>query len=375
MSMDRDDMDQLVDELDMEDFLSWLHVDFRNTTGQSGPQLNIKTCPRCGGSDWKVFLNAESGLGNCFHGSCVGEPGYNKITFAKHLLGSFREAFREISSYAAAAGWRPPKPKTKVKTTLVGEKLATASSALPFQDSPIPMDEQMRAVNYLKARNIGKQTMTDLGWRYSCEGVYDYVDYNGEAKTQYYSRRIVAPIFDLSGKLVNFQGRDITNTQPKKYIFPPGLPGTGRFLYNSHSAVGLITIIIGEGVFDVAAILQAIREDSSLSDIGVIGSFGKHLSGDPMKDSGAEDQLSQLIQLKQNGLKNVVFMWDGESKTVMDAIKACEQIRAIDLRPFVAILPDGKDPNEVEPSEVRRAYYDRIEMTKTAALRYMLRHR
>ncbi len=80
-------------------------------------------------------------------------------------------------------------------------------------------------------------------------------------------RRLLIPVYDLDGKLVTFQGRDIIGDQDAKYLFPPALPGTGRFLYNGHNAVRARRIAMGEGAFDVFSLKAAIDGESDLRDI------------------------------------------------------------------------------------------------------------
>lgn len=347
---------ELLDQIDPEDLLSYLGIEYRKTTGSKGPQLNVRQCPRCGGTKWKVFLNAETGLGNCFHGACVGGPGFNKFTFVEHLLGSKREAVQTLKAYGREIGWRP-KPRRSVQVS-VGVK----NDGLRLPDSmPLPYKGQIGS--YLSGRGFTPETVRYFGWRYCQQGHFDYIGTDGQPRQQRYDRRIVIPVYDLDGNLVTFQGRDVTGQAQRRYLFPPGLPSTARFLYNAHEALGKPELVLGEGAFDVAAIYQALSEDKTLS-VGVAGTFGKNLSM-----GGGEDQLAQLIRLKEAGLQTVTFMWDGESSAIRQACEQALKLKGYGFRVRVAILPAGKDPNEISAYEVRRAYYRAFEVSRLSVAR------
>lgn len=339
------ELDELLELVDPEDLIDWLGVDYRLTRGRSGVQLNIRTCPRCGGSDHKVYLNAESGLGNCFHGSCADEPGFNVFSFTKAHMGGAREAIDELKRYAKTVGWKPrkPRPKPQVKTEVGGVELP--------KSHPLPING--RNLTYLQARGITADTCELLGLRYCQAGHFEYEGPDGQTRRQDYAKRVIAPVFDLDGQVRTFQGRDTTGTARDKYLFPPGLAGTGQFLYNAHNVIGCETLVIAEGVFDVAATLQAVAEDAT-QRLGVVGSFGKRLSM-TSQAMDSPDQLSQLYTLKQKGLKRVIFLWDGEFKAVDDACREALQLRRFGFDTYVGLLPLDKDPNECTAPEVRQA--------------------
>ncbi|MET2951237.1 toprim domain-containing protein [Vibrio owensii] len=350
---------ELLEQVDVEDFLSHLGIDMRITHGSSGVQANIKECPRCGGTGWKVYIGLDNGmgLGNCFHGSCVGEPGYNIFTFTKHLLGSGTAAFKEIETYLEVSGWAPRKRRTR-------EVNLETKVAIP---SSYPLPIKGKNLRYLTEREITAEIAEYLGWRYCKRGRFDYI-LDGKNRYQIYDNRVIIPVFDLSGDLVTFQGRDITQLADKKYLFPPGLAGTGKFLYNGHNVVGVESIVIAEGAFDVAAVLLAFEEDQSLQEVGVVGSFGKTLSMKGTKGC----QLTQLLELKQNGLKNITIMWDGESSALNAACKVALEVKGFGFNVRVAKLPKDKDPNEVSKEEVRLAYYRSESVTSTTMAKMRL---
>lgn len=358
MSSQKEELTDAINKLDMEQWMDYQGIDYRRTHGSRGEQLNVRACPCCGNTKYKVYINAETGLGNCFAGGC--QEKFCKWTFIRASLphASFRELVDHIKDVARRQGWRPK------KTVRVAVNMDTK---LVLPDS-IPLPHNGRNLKYLINRGITDAIAEYFHLRYSHTGAFTY-EHEGKRRVQNYSRRIIIPIFDLAGDLVSFQGRDITGEAEKKYLFPPGFASTGSILYNGQNAHRAKHIVIGEGAFDVAAIKMAFMQDAGLYDIEPVGSFGKHLSG------GSENsQIAKLAQLQRGGLEAVTFMWDGESQAILDAIDAALEVRKMGLLTRVAILPKDKDPNEVAASVVRDAFYKATPIDKLSSVRLRLAH-
>lgn len=356
------DIGELLDSIDMESYFDMEGVDYRINTGSSGTQLNVRECPVCGSRKWKVFLNADSGLGNCFAGDHPIDENFNKWSFVQAWKGfdNNGELVRHLELTAKTLGWRPK----RVEST----KVVLERPDLVMPDSrAIPVDGMN--LKYLSDRNIDIETAKFFNLRYSHKGVFWYRGRDGDVQFQDYKKRIIIPIFDVEGELVSFQGRDVTGTSEKKYLFPPGFASTGRHLYNAHNVTGLEHIVVNEGVFDVMATKMALDEDIQLRDIGVVGSFGKHLSA---KDMQGEDQLNKFIVLKERGLKTVTFMWDGEKEAIKAATIAAQAVSSIGLKTRIALLPPGKDPNEVAPNVVREAFFGAIPVNSKTLVKLRL---
>lgn len=316
MSKTEVDIAELLDYIDPETFMDYEGVTYKHTFGSSGAQLNLKECPRCGGTSWKVYLNAETGLGNCFHGSCVGEAGYNLFSYAKFLWNTDnKETVDKLKDYAKEQGWVAKRKTSKaVEFEVVDEVEIPDSVELPYKGS-IP--------KYLSNRGITPQVAEFFHLRYCHKGQYIYYDHEGKRRWQNYDKRIIIPIFNHEGEIVTFQGRDILGISDRKYLFPNGLPGTARFLYNAFNCMGLEEVVMCEGAFDVIAAKMAMDEDVALRRVGQVGSFGKNLS----HGSGSgDDQLGVLAKMRNQGLKRVVLMWDGEAAALKDAVKAARLI-------------------------------------------------
>ena len=352
-------LDEMLDLIDMESYLDREGLAYKVTPGSSGVQLNIRECPVCGSSKWKVYINADSGLGNCFAGDHPPGENFSKWKFIKANLGTEnnREVVDHIKVIAREMGWRAR------KTTSREVKFEKPDLVLP-ESLPIPIDG--KNLRYLAERNVDTKTAQYFHLRYSINGVFWYRMPDGEVRHQDYKQRIIIPVFDIEGNLVSFQGRDITGKQEPKYLFPPGFSATGKYLYNGHNAVGAKRVAVCEGAFDVMAVKIALDEEMDLRDVVPVGTFGKHLS-----DGSAEctDQLGQFLYLKERGLEEVVFMWDGEVRALSDAADAALRLASLGLSVKVAILPQDRDPNEVAPQVVRQAFWQARRATKANMIR------
>lgn len=354
------DLKELLDTIDMEAWFDAEGIDYRIGRGHNGTQLNVRECPACGSSSWKVYINADSGLGNCFAGDC-GVKTFNKFSFMREYIdaANTHEVINYVKTVAREiGGWRAKKI-TPVEVEL---------SELVLPES-IPLPHKGKYLNYLAHRGIPPELAQFFHLRYSHTGYFEYQLCDGPRR-QDYSRRVIIPIFDLDGHLASFQGRDITGEAERKYLFPPGYASTGKLLYNAQSVRGAEQLVINEGAFDVIATKLALDEDMALRDIGVVGTFGKHLSsGDPNGD----DQLAMFIRLKNEGLEEVVIMWDSEIAALKDAAGAAKLLTGVGLSVRIALLPAGKDPNEVPAQAVRDAFYQALPATRSNITRMLLK--
>lgn len=336
--------DDLLESFDIEYYLEREGIAYKKTFGSSGPQLNVRTCPCCGQSKWKVYLNADTGLGNCFSGSC--QKKFNKFSFVKATMGvDNNQAVKEaIKNICKELGWVPKKEYVKPKISFAFE----GDLVLP-QNTPLPLPTGN--LEYLSRRGIDDYYTSLFDLRYCERGEWRFKVDNIE-HVQIFNKRILIPIRDIDGKLVAFQGRDITGTAPNKYQFPSQVAATGKLLYNGFQVKGMESVVVNEGVFDVIATQMALDKGGLSQEYGVVGSFGKHLSIN-LKDN--DDQLSRFLLLKKNGLKNIVMMWDGEVQAYADAVEASKNLTTYGFNVKIATLPQGKDPNEVYYTKVVEA--------------------
>ena len=360
--MRNEDLQELLDSISVEDYLDHQGIEYRLGRGASGPQAQVKTCPICGDSRWRVYLGTETGFGNCFHGSC--EAKYNKWTFIKAHTGleDAKAIIEHIKQVARELGWRP-KRTISVAVTEASDWQLPLSWELPTRDG--------RNLIYLEKRGITGEVAKYFHLRYCEDAWFNFSNADGSRGGRYFGKRVIIPVYDLDGTMVNFQGRDTTGAAEPKYLFPPGLPGTGRFLLNGQNVMRAKRVLVNEGFFDVAAAKLALDQEVALRDIVPVGTFGKHLS---YGDAAGNDQLGRFLRLRREGLEEVILMWDGEAQAFEDAISAGDQLRKIGLRVRIARLPKDKDPNEVDGRVVREAVWKAEELTPAKAIMWRLRN-
>lgn len=331
---------EMLDALDLETWAENEGLTFRISMGHSGRQMNMQECPHCGDRRYRVYVNADTGFGNCF---VCGET-YTKWTLLGKVTGLVRGALlRYLSDQLKNQGWRPKRTITAAVDDTPVE--LPRSFKLPTPDG--------QNLVYLERRGVTGDLAEYFHLRYCEDGWWNFTREDGSKGGMNFGGRVLIPVYDLDGTLKTFQGRDVLGRDPQhKYLFPPRLPGTGRYLYNGQNAVRARRVVMGEGAFDVIALKAALDEDQDLRDIVPVGSFGKHLSYG--KEDG-DDQLGRFIQLKRDGLREVVICWDGEPKALLAAGEAAMRLASIGLVARVAQLPPGKDPNEVPGSQVRLA--------------------
>lgn len=354
--------DRGYDQVSCVEMLDHHGIEYRGpVSGRSGPQFNIKSCPRCGTSDWKVYLGEDTGLGNCF--KC---GPYNMWSFVKALLGTddsktIGKSFDEI---AGLGGWKPKRREKRISApALDGAVKLPNSIELPTPDG--------RTLPYLVERNISNDLARYFGLRYCHDGAFFYNDEAGEKRRTVFSGRILIPIWDLDRTLVTFQGRALPTLETdRKYLFPKRLPGTARFLYNGHNAVGASHIAMGEGAFDVIATKAALDQDHTMRSIIPVGSFGKNLT---LTGEGP-NQLTALLALRDAGLKIITIIWDGTPDALTAALNAAEQLTRYGFAMRIAFLPKGCDPNEVEPHVVRYAIANARSYSRSLAMKIKIRN-
>lgn len=348
------DFERGYDHVTAEELLEHFGCEYRETNGRTGLQWNVRDCPKCGKEDWKVYLNQETGLGNCFRCGNI-----NRWSFAAWNLGTddAKAVGGLFDSIAKMGGWKPkPVKRERVIVPVIDGALKLPRSF----DLPTP---QGQTLPYLNDRGISLELQRYFHLRFCQDGAFDYRKEDGTQCRMPFSGRIIIPVFDLDAQLVTFQGRDITGQAEKKYLFPPRLPGTARFLYNGHNALDRQHIVMGEGAFDVMAIKSAFMVKTGFREIEAVGSFGKKLS----LDGEGPNQLTALLALKARGLTTITIMWDGETSAINSAFEAAEQLTRYGFKVRIAFLPKGKDPNEISPELVRKAF--ELAMPYSAALK------
>lgn len=346
--------DNIFDSIKAVELTEWLDfagVDYRDSITDN---ILIRTCPECGNDNHKVRFSKGKRIGFCF----VCEAKYNQFNFAhRHLGVSTADTFRHFEEFL---GGRYIRPVAQIQKAAVVE---TAGEWKLPDSFPLPTDKG-NTHPFLKDRGITNETQRLFGLRWCRSGAFPYLSEKG-MRDMHFDDRIIIPVCDIEGHIQTFQGRATWQVDEevgeKRYLFPPGLPGSARFIYGSHLVRGKEHLVLGEGPFDGMAIHQAICDHPDFANAGAGASFGLNIG------SGSEDgndQLGVIERLKRMGLKRVTLLWDAEPRAYQMALKACLLIGTRDIETYIGILPPGKDPNEVETKVVRDAVTNAKRVTR-----------
>lgn len=143
--------------------------------------------------------------------------------------------------------------------------------------------------------------------------------------------RIIIPIYDYLGRLVNFQGRDITNKQELRYKGPPVdmVPLHHKHtLYGAHKCRDTSTIVVVEGVLD----------QWRMGD-GFVCSFGTSMT------------TQQIYLLSQ--WEEIIFLFDPEKEAQKRATEYGKQLASLGrkVETISADFGGGRDPGDLTPAE------------------------
>jgi DNA primase len=208
-------------------------------------------------------------------------------------------------------------------------------------------------LDYLKKRKISDKTIQDLKIGYALNSWNSLLSFfqgknvspallekaglaiPGQKKDEFYDRfrgRIIFPIFSLTGKVVGFGGRTITNAEPK-YLNSPDTPlySKGKLLYGLNFTKDAIRdkgeVVLVEGYTDFSALYQA-----GISNVAA--SLGTALT--PFQ-----------VALAQRFAPRMVINYDGDQAGRAAALRAIPICFEKGVYTRVLILPEDLDPDAV----------------------------
>lgn len=185
------------------------------------------------------------------------------------------------------------------------------------------LDEWDTSLKFLKAKGFDEDILEKAG-----------LIIRGEKNNTYFDRfrgRIIFPISDYKGNTVAFSGRVLGNGQPK-YLNSPETPifQKSQTLFNFHNARVAIrkkqSVVLFEGFADCIAAFSAGIENG-------IGTMGTALT-------------EEHIHLIKRNTDQVILCFDADMAGQNATLKAGEMLSNAGCVVRVAIIPDGKDPDE-----------------------------
>ncbi|MDD5686228.1 MAG: DNA primase [Elusimicrobia bacterium] len=202
--------------------------------------------------------------------------------------------------------------------------------------------------NWLKKRGISDESIKKYRLGYSpasSKTLFNEIVKRGYSPDIYYKtglgshgkdffyNRIIFPIFDITGRIVAFGGRVFDNDNQPKYLNSPettvysksgilyGLNFAGKSIKDANS------VVILEGYIDVIMCHQ-------FGLTNTVATLGTAFT-------------SQHSSILKRYSDNVIIAYDPDMAGRSSALRSCEILLASDLYVKIAMLPDGKDSDEI----------------------------
>ena len=335
------------------------------TTLRRRGRKHVGLCPFHSEKDPSFTVDSEKQLFHCF-GCGVGGDVFTLVMEKENL--TFPEALNHL-----AERYHIPLPqKTKLSPELqkLEEKVYKVNeTALAFfRRNLFQKGEGEAALVYLKKRNLDDDTIEALKVGYAPNSWNALLGYfqgrgaepallekaglvlPGQKKPEYYDRfrgRVIFPIFGLTGKVVAFGGRTITDADPK-YLNSPDTPvySKGKLLYGLNWTKEAVReageLILVEGYTDFASLYQAGIRNAAASLGTALTPYQVDIA---RRATGPESA-------------RIIINYDGDSagkNAAFRAVPLCFE-KAVQTR--VLVLPQNLDPDAFLRKYGPQAYLD-----------------
>ena len=241
---------------------------------------------------------------------------------------------------------------------------ANASAAAFFQKE-LARENNRRAVEYLRKRDLKASTIQKFGIGYapkSWDALQKYMTKqpvekailadlgliqkkeSGDGYFDKFRHRIIFPFQNTSGRIVGFGGRRLSESDQPKYLNSPesGIYRKGELLYGLNHAITSIReqkmVILVEGYFDLLRLV-----DSGIGN--VVASSGTALT----------EHQGRLLK-RYTG--NVVIAYDSDQAGLSAALRNSEILEKLDLDISILQLPVPHDPDTFVKENGRDAFLE-----------------
>jgi len=279
----------------------------------------ILQCPWHDGHKKKLYVNASSGMYNCF--VCGARGGF--LDFVRRVVGveDRSDVTRLLNVLMAddSADYVNFFDQGGPKVTVDAPSIEYPPEYFPLWIGDLGM-EGRAAEAYLLGRGLSKNQISYYKLGFCIGGRYD--------------RRVLIPTFGPGGELVTYVCRDYTDKSPLKVLNPPEVEGNTNkdWVFNLYNALRTGHLIVTEGVFDAIAV-----------GVSGVALFGKKATD------------SQLAKLVLDRPLRITCCLDADAPEDNEALAS--QLSGITTNVFLAKLPE-KDPADLfrdDPESLRYA--------------------
>lgn len=297
-------------------------------------------CPFHDDSNPSMCVSREKQIYTCFSCHATG----NVFTFLMNYQHKdFFDVLKELGSKVGITINSYSKEKTKTKYDAWYD---IYNLAVKFYQNNLMSEDGLLARDYLKSRHIDDDTIKEFAIGYSLKDrdvltklltkkgySTDLLNKIGLSNNDYdiYHSRLMFPLYDLSGKVIGFSGRIITDGKENKYLNTKetDLFKKSNLLYHYHIAKDASriskSVIIMEGFMDI------IRA-STVGIKNTVATMGTALTSDHIKE------IKRLSS-------NILLCFDGDEAGYKATLRAGELFAKENMEVKVITLEGGDDPD------------------------------
>lgn len=318
--------------LELLDLKEWLE-DYAELICANDSEIRLRQCPICGKDEFKLYVNVEKRIFNCYH--CTWGKGIGDICV---LMADISGRHINDIKLELANSIVPSLPDDEY-VERISELFNKKTKEKAFEIEPIllPGNTEFKGITGKKILKYAKDK----------RGLTEELINNFELRFSIKLRKfkgffLVFPVY-FKGMPVGWQGRRTTNTEPR-YVSSDNI---GQWLWPFDQQLPIIketkSVILVEGVFDALAFWQL--------GLPSLCTFGKKINNNQKK------------LLKKEGVKKIYLAWDPDAwKETQKAVKDLSDLFEV----FVIILPqDGNkklDPgNALENENLNEWLIDGVE--------------
>ena len=308
--------------IDVEKILRHYNVDFK----YFGDYIRC-ACPIHNGDNPTAFVINEDFLWSCHTGGCGAGDVFTFVEQMEDL--DFPKAVKKVAEIL----------EIDIENLIIAERkndyLKEVEKFLKYIKSKrkkktlneyVPRAELTQVRSF---RNFNEKTLQKFELKYAKEIELDKKD-GGTFKLY---ERLVIPIY-VNEVQIGVSIRKIRAKDNPKWFHAPHTMETGNILYNIDNCKNDSEIIVCEGMFDVWSWYEA--------GFNAVCTFGAHLS---------EEQYRMLLRTG----KNIVWCYDGDNAG-LEATKKAVQMMKYKTNQWVIHLPEGADPGNCSPDDLRELY-------------------
>jgi DNA primase len=310
--------------MDYLDILSQYGVDVDRPAG--GSNVFLSYCPFHEENTPSLGFDTKTGLWSCF--GC-----HNGGSFTKLIAGyagvSILEAKRELLKYESADSLIDDLTSSMESLNCEETKKELKYLSIKsFHALYLALDKHPRSMQYMLGRGFSAETIREFDFRYG-----------GDSGR--WANRVIVPIYDEQGRLLSFTGRTLIKNKTPKYKNVKGRS-------NLHTLFGLYQLFgkYGEQKFKYLMVEEGGLDASYLQQFGIYS----------VATTGTSKFTPHQVFLFKRYADMVVLNYDADAGGD-HAFTDNERL----LKKYMPVVQfhipiEGKDPNDLTPSEVKKIY-------------------